>query len=626
MTHTGSTGLLSSFAVAADAAPPAGGAAVGEVAIATVFGLGSMLALLWIVSRHRAGRARILARAADAAERVAAGLPGWAALPLALATVSLLVALLGMYWDISLHIDEGRDPGPLANPAHYLILAGLFGIFASGYLAIGLPLGERPGPAAVRLTRDWYVPVGGLLLLACGGFALSAFPLDDLWHRLFGQDVTLWGPTHLMMIGGAGLTLVAQAILLTEGLAARRGRARGQAPALVVRLRRVGIAGGLLIGLSTFQAEFDFGVPQFRMVFQPLLIAFAAGVALTAARIWIGRGGALGAVAFFLVVRGALSLIVGPLLGETTPMFALYVAEALCVEVVALAIDPRRRPLACGAIGGLLIGTVGFAAEWGWSQLVMALPWTTDILPEAIACAALAGVTGGLIGALLASTLRGQLPRPVLARTALLASLAAFGALIANGLATAPPHDSRATLALHKLDGGREANVAVRVRPASAIADPAWLTVTAWQGGGLVVSKLERVARGSYRTAEPIPISGDWKANLRVQDGRTIAAVPIYAPRDAAIPVPEVPARTHLRRPFVADKDTLQRETRKDVPGWLWPAASLVVLAIALGFVAILSWGAARVSRALGAPTPPAPRRERRRPLVGPPTPVGGAS
>ena len=42
--------------------------------------------------------------------------------------VALLTAVLGMYWDISLHIDNGRDAGPLANPAHYLILIGLYGV------------------------------------------------------------------------------------------------------------------------------------------------------------------------------------------------------------------------------------------------------------------------------------------------------------------------------------------------------------------------------------------------------------------------------------------------------------------------------------------------------------------
>src|SRR5690606_22801788 len=166
----------------------------------------------------------------------------------------------------------------------------------------------------------------------------------------FGQDVTLWGPTHLMLIGGAGMTLVGQAVLLAEGMRARclgdpdaSGRVR--MPTLVTALRRAGIVGGLLIGLSTFQAEFDFGVPQYAAVFQPFLIALAAGVALVAGRLWIGSGGALMAAAFFLGVRTAVDLITGPaVFGETFPVTPLYVGEALAVELVALVL--ARRPLA----------------------------------------------------------------------------------------------------------------------------------------------------------------------------------------------------------------------------------------------------------------------------------------
>src|SRR3712207_7513018 len=51
---------------------------------------------------------------------------------LPISAIALQVALLGMYWDIALHIDQGRDEGPLANPAHYLILFGLYGVFAAG--------------------------------------------------------------------------------------------------------------------------------------------------------------------------------------------------------------------------------------------------------------------------------------------------------------------------------------------------------------------------------------------------------------------------------------------------------------------------------------------------------------
>ena len=57
-----------------------------------------------------------------------------------------------MLWDISLHIAQGRDEGPLANAAHYFILAGLFGVFASGFLSMCLPL-EKPSRVAVRIAE-----------------------------------------------------------------------------------------------------------------------------------------------------------------------------------------------------------------------------------------------------------------------------------------------------------------------------------------------------------------------------------------------------------------------------------------------------------------------------------------
>src|SRR3954447_12045223 len=226
---------------------PAGGAALGEVIGATAGALVATTLLFALGFGHRAGRTRLLERAADHAGRIG-NLPPWVALPSVLATSSLIVALLGMYWDISLHIDNGRDPGPLANPAHYLILFGLYGIFASGCLAMAMPM-ERPGPGAIRITRDWYAPVGGVLIAACGAFALIGFPLDDMWHRLFGQDVTLWGPTHLMLFGGASMTLVGQALLLNEGMQARRAAGEDAQLPFITSFRRVGLMGGLLIGL-----------------------------------------------------------------------------------------------------------------------------------------------------------------------------------------------------------------------------------------------------------------------------------------------------------------------------------------------------------------------------------------
>src|SRR3954454_4880641 len=296
-------------------AAPAGGAAIGETIAATAGALVITATMFTIVSGHRSGRFQFVQRLSDFAER-SSGIPGWSSLPIAFVTGALLIAVFGMYWDISIHLDKGRDPGPLANAAHYFILLGLFGIFFAGLLSMTLPLKGRPSRSAIKIMGDWYAPLGGILMLVSASFALGAFPMDDVWHRIFGQDVTLWGPTHLVLIGGAGLATVGGLILLAEGISARTGDTPRERPS-VLRGRRGVQAGAFLVALSTFQAEFDYSVPQFRLVWHPILLMLAAGIGLVTARIVVGRGGALMALAWFLAIRGLLSLYVGPIIGHT---------------------------------------------------------------------------------------------------------------------------------------------------------------------------------------------------------------------------------------------------------------------------------------------------------------------
>src|ERR687890_1589360 len=178
------------FIAQATGKEPAGGAAVGEAIGATVGALVATALIAWMVAGHRSGRFKGLARVGSWAERHT-GLPAWASVPSMLLGVSLLTAVLGMYWDISLHIDNGRDAGPLANPAHYLILVGLYGVLLSGVLSAALAA-DRPTRTSIGVGAGWWVPVGGAVIAVCGAFALSGFPLDGMWHRLFGQGVTLW--------------------------------------------------------------------------------------------------------------------------------------------------------------------------------------------------------------------------------------------------------------------------------------------------------------------------------------------------------------------------------------------------------------------------------------------------
>ena len=202
-----------------------GGTALNEIIGLSAAGAVVTAVLLWIGYLHRNHKITWLTSLADWSGRRFKR-PPWVALPIAMFVSSIICALFGFIWDVSLHIGNGRDDGALANPAHYFILIGLFGIFVAGCTAMVLPVGEeaKPGPSAVRITDDWHAPVGGIVMAGCGLYALMGFPLDDVWHRIFGQDVTLWGPTHLMMIGGAGVSTLAALYLAREGRRGRPGR------------------------------------------------------------------------------------------------------------------------------------------------------------------------------------------------------------------------------------------------------------------------------------------------------------------------------------------------------------------------------------------------------------------
>jgi hypothetical protein len=589
---------------------PAGGAAAAEALGATAGALVATALMALLIAGHRSGRIAFLSRASAWAERQT-GLPGWAALPSMVVSVSLLTAVLGMYWDISLHIDNGRDAGPLANPAHYLILIGLYGTLAGGALSVALSGRERPCATAVRLGDGWWAPVGGLMIAACGAFALSGFPLDDAWHRIFGQDVTLWGPTHLMLIGGGSLATLGSIVLLSEAVRELgRDPERDRRTASVFHLRRALLVGGLLVALSTFQGEFDFGVPQFRLVLHPILIMVAAGVGLVATRIYLGPGGALLAVLGFLLIRGFLAVTVGGVFGQTTPHFPLYLVEALAVEAVFLR-AAGRSPVVLGALAGVLIGSFGLAAEWAWSQAWMPIPWSSALLPEAalagLITAVAAGALGGFVGAALtAAPLLGRS-----ARGAALAGAAVLVAVVAWGVPLSSDGPRSAAMVLRDAggdSGARAVHASIAIEPASAVeADPEFVNITAWQGGGRVLDPLEGTAPGRYRTTVPIPVHGAWKASLRVHKGDSLVSVPIYLPEDRAIPAPAVAAPARFTRPFQPDIELLQRERRSDVPAALGAAAYLTVLAIVVTLFAFFAWALLRVGR--GGPSKPRSRR-----------------
>ena len=206
------------------------------------------------------------------------------------------------------------------------------------------------------------------------------------------------------------------------------------------------------------------------------------------------------------------------------------------------------------------------------------------------------GVLGGAIGRALAPPVEDLAPSPRWA-----VALAGVGLVVALAfpLPISEPENISAQIKLTEVSGPpeRKVDAEVRMTPADAAENAEWFNATSWQGGGSVVSKMREVSPGVYRSAEAIPVYGNWKATLRLHKGDVVAGLPIFLPEDTAIPAKEVPAEAQMTRDFVLDKKNLQREQKKGVPGFLTTLAYLLVLLIVIGITAALTIGLQRMDR-----------------------------
>jgi hypothetical protein len=265
---------------------------------------------------------------------------------------------------------------------------------------------------------------------------------------------------------------------------------------------------------------------------------------------------------------------------------------------------------------------VGFAAEYGWSRVAMPLPWTSALLPECAILAALGGLAGGLLGAMFALALRGQMPPCAVARAVCIGSFALIVGLgVAAGVRREPAATASFTLTDVRPPPRREATAVVHVHPSGAVDNANWLYVLAWQGRApRVVDRLTRIAEGVYRTNRPIPLDGSWKVGLRFNGGYRRGAVPMRLPVDRGLPhseqhLPavmnreqlgralarsagsELPAPAHFTRPFGDDGLIVLRETNRSVAEWLWTGGIALIALIWAVFTCALALGLGRMGR-----------------------------
>src|SRR4051794_6320403 len=518
----------------------------------------------------------------DRAERTT-GLPARHAVPALLAGTALQVAVLGMYWDVGYHVDHGRDDQVFTVP-HLLIVVGLQLIAVSALLHGVLRRAGGRGDVPIRALRLRLSP-GGVVMLACGSVALIGFPLDAIWHALFGEDVTLWGPTHLLMIGGAGLSTLGLWMLVRQGLelgrprrtAHRPPRARGRRPAHRpvdlpgrVRLRRPAVPAPLPAGahrargrlgarLRAVAARALRRVPRARHVPRDPRRARA--------RRRPGRG--LHDAALPAIRRRGGDRRAGGARARAAP--------------ARVRADRRRRHRDVRRRGRVRL-----------EPRVDGAPVAGADAAAAMALALLAGMGGAVLGARIAQALalepgeRAALaPLPGAA-----AALAAPAVLVALAVPLPRTGGDGTRAALGPRPAGRGAvGLAVRLHPPGAARRAQWFEVLSWQGRTpgrtRQIAGVRPARRGGLVADPPIPPGGHREAVGRPARGAHLMGLPVYLPPSPQSGRPGVPvaARAGAMR---ADTFLLQREATGG-PRWLEATAYAALAAIVAVWLALVA-------------------------------------
>ena len=530
-----------------------------------------IVVLLTIFGRtgdHPSAIGRFLLRIPNALERVTK-LPGWAVATVGTGLYGLLIAGEGFYSDVAWHIALGRDDALFTAP-HTSIFIGLVMIFGASVVAVLFATLGRV-ETGLRIGA-LHIPWSAIPLGALGTAAVSGFPLDELWHAQYGIDVTMWSPTHMLMILGASFTGLASWLVLAEaGIPVRRGWAR---------FMHV-LAGWLTLqGLAASQGEFVFGVPQFQHVFHPILVMLAGGFAAVAIRLVLGQWWAIGiTTGSFLLMSGGLLDFGGRDEGPVDTRFGgIYIVSALAVEIVARVLGTERR-LRFALASGAAVGTIGLAGEWAWNTRAYQ-PWTDALLPDALIYGLVAALAAAVLGTAFASAVRREGSHGLPTAAIVAAGLAALVVL-----ALPMPRrvgDVRADLTLDRV-GADRAFVNVTLDPPDAAEDARWFQASNWQGGTLTLADMEEVGPGRYRSEKPVLVTGKGKTLVRLHRGAELMAVPVRLPADPEIGEPEIPA-VDRSVDFSSEKQFLMRESEEN-DAWLAIVIYVLLTGVAAAWI-----------------------------------------
>src|SRR3984893_7443850 len=133
----------------------------------------------------------------------------WLRLTCGLTTLlGAVISYFALSWDVQWHTFVGRDR--TLTPPHVLLLSGIAVCGIGALLAVitetrwarnNQAMEKRSTPFANCFAAPLGIYISGFAALNMA----VAFPVDQYWHTLYGVDVTIWAPFHIMAISGLAL-------------------------------------------------------------------------------------------------------------------------------------------------------------------------------------------------------------------------------------------------------------------------------------------------------------------------------------------------------------------------------------------------------------------------------------
>lgn len=162
-----------------------------------------------------------------------------------LATIAAISMPFGAYWDVSFHSESGRES--FFQAPHLLIYGGI--LICMLVIAVSLGKKEKGISWKQYLQKDRAIMVALIAML----LQLSSGPFDEIWHNVYGLDVSVWSPPHVILIFGGVAVCICLSMLAvkTENI-------------ITNIFRGLTLAGALLI-VEVFLAEFEFPIPSWHI-------------------------------------------------------------------------------------------------------------------------------------------------------------------------------------------------------------------------------------------------------------------------------------------------------------------------------------------------------------------------